>query len=335
MGEYKELSTNNKDEEQDFQIVIEEVEGEEANKDLENQIDKDEGKGEETPAPKKKEVEDEAPRKPSRAEKRIKELHTSNKEKDARLAQMAEELENLKKNQSESTKITKEDLRGTLEASIENLNGRLIKAMEEGDTATTVAVQNELLKTSNKLHDLNKELDSYKPYEPKKLQQEQQHKVSEKAVEWIEAHPAFRTDEVFQAAALAVNQKLIMDGWDADSDEFYEEVTARLEKRFPDVFGIEDSNGVKSKDKEESSDEDKTKNKSQRHTEQTVSGASRTPSTTSDGKPSNSKKSTITLTQEDIRLAKRWNMTPEQFAKRKLALQNKERGTYIEINTNA
>lgn len=338
MGDYKELNIGEAEDETEFDFIIEEVADEsdtEGNKEIkkddgikdEKNTDKDEGK----PSEPKTTTE----RKPGRAEKRIKELHRENKEKDLRLEAMAEEIENLKKNQSEASKVSKVDMKTALEASVENLNSRLLKAMEEGDTAATVKIQNELLNTSNKLFSITKEIDEYRPYEPKKVEQKQQTKVSEKALQWVEENPDFKTDEIFNAAALAVNRTLLNDGWDPDSDEFYEEVTERLKTRFPDKFGTSNKNSVELETDTDKSSSDKTKNKSQRHAEQTVSGASRTPSTSSDGKPSTNKKNTITLTAEDIKLAKRWNMTPEQFAKRKLAIQNKDRGDYIEINTGA
>lgn len=327
MGEYKEIGVENTDIVEDFELIIEEDNNE-------NEIETEVVEEVVEKAPVEKPTAT-STKKPSRAEKRIKELHTSVKERDQRLAEVQAELEALKKNQSETTKSSKEDMKGTLEGKINTLNESLIKAIEEGDSGRTVAIQNELLMTSNKLYDLKKDLDSYKPYEPKKIEQVQQPKVSEKAIQWIEDNPDFKTDEIFQAAALAVNRKLINSGWDPDSDEFYEEVTEQLKPRFPEKFGVDDENSVELETDTKKSSSVKTQNKTQRHTEQTVSGASRTPSTTSDGKSTNSKKNTITLTQEEVRLAKKWNMTPEQYAKRKLAIQNKERGEYTEINLGA
>jgi len=334
MGEYKELTTGNTDDELDFEIVIEgdqALEEEDVNGGNADDTTTDEGKDKQPKAPIDPKT-TETDRKVSRSEKRIKELHTRAKSAEAEAAELREQLENERKAKVENTHKSAKETKEVMEAQIESLNSRLIKAIEEGDTATTVAIQNDLLKTSNKLYDLTKEVENYKPYQPKKTEQVQQPKVSEKAQDWLAKYSFVKEDEVIFGAAVMIDNKLASEGWDRNTEEFYEEVTARLAKRFPKEFGTTDENSVELETDTTKPSGEKTKNKSQRHVEQTVSGASRTPSTTSDGKPANNKKNTITLTTEDIRLAKKWNMTPEQFAKRKLALQNKERGNYIEIN---
>ncbi len=352
MNEYKELNLGDTSfEPEDFKIELEGVDTpEEIDKiELEEVSDKKPSKPSDPPSTDDGEEREGEPgasaakpkkdnHKQSRAQKRIKELLDERAADRERLMAIQEELENYKKISSESTKTSKEQMKKTLEDQALNLNRRLIKAMEEGDTAATVEIQDSLFDVKNQLFSLTTELNNYKPYEPKKVEKvkaQEPKPVPEKALEWIDEYPSFKTDPVFQASALAVNNQLINEGWDDESEDFYIEISNRLSKRFPEVFGTSEGNDVELDENSSNRVGGKTVKKTPRYTEQTVSGASRTPSSTSDGKPINSKRNTITLTPEDQRLAKRFNMTPEQFAKRKLALRNKEQGDYVEIITSA
>ena len=339
---YTKLNTGKPQDESDFIIEIEEVQDKPQN--ISDEADSTDEPSKEQKVAKKDIVEDPVDnageqRKTSRAEKRIRELHAKTKEQNTELENMRAELEELRKTSSVNTKQSKEQLKETLENQVANLSARMKKAIEEGDAGETVKVQDELITAKSKLLNLSEELSSYSVYEPKKEDpksvKDSKVEISQKALDWVEDHPQFKTDPIFNGAAIAVNNKLVAEGWDASTDEFYEEINARLAKRFPEIFGVNDEDGVESnKDSSKNvAKKEKTEKEQQkpRHTDQVVSGASRTPSTTSDGKPITNSKTKVTLSQEDIRLARRWNMTPEQFARRKLSLQNKERGDYTPI----
>lgn len=344
MGDYKELSIGKKDDEEDNLNIL--IEGEEdADTDnkqvLDEEVvstdeDKNTADNEDEDGKKAAKTADEIKeRKVSRSEKRIKQVLEERNQERAKRLEMEQELEKLRKSKDEDSFKSAQTTKAAMESQIESLNARLLKAIEDGDTGQTVSIQNEIIKTSNKLHDLTKEVENYKPYQPKKVETNQQPRVAQGAIDWLNKYSFVKEDPILYGAAVMLDNKLASEGWDRNSDEYYDEVTRLMSKRFPEEFGTSDENSVELETDTKKPSGDKTKNKSQRHVEQTVSGASRTPSTTSDGKPSNSKKNTITLTAEDIRLAKKWNMTPETYAKRKLALQNKERGEYVEININA
>ena len=167
MSTYKELNTGKKQEEDDFKIVIEDVE-DVADTDNDNedntQVDVVDDKSG-TTVDTKEDKQDERDKKrqfnkPSRSEKRIKQLHGDLQREKMEKQALLDELENLKKHSSETSKISKEQMKTTLESKVDSLNSRLIKAMEEGDTETTVKVQSDLIKTNNELYDLTKELSS-------------------------------------------------------------------------------------------------------------------------------------------------------------------------------
>ena len=104
------------------------------------------------------------------------------------------------------------------------------------------------------------------------------------------------------AAALALDAQLKEEGFDPSDDDFYTEVDTRLLKAFPNKF--KQTQQVRQKDTSSPS--------------QVVAGTSRTPA---------SKK--IKLTQEDVRLANKWNVPLEQYAKEKAKVSDSEEYTTI------
>jgi hypothetical protein len=159
------------------------------------------------------------------------------------------------------------------------------------------------------------------------LKQEQQPTASPYALEWIDEHPAFNDDEEFNAAALGANAKLLKLGFDPETPEFYEELDKRLSKRYPEYFDTSFEDVVEYKEDDESDD-------SESDIPQTVAGASRTPSGSTSGakaKSGRKKKNTVILTESDQILCQKWGIDPVSFAKRKKALEGKEKGDYTDI----
>ena len=60
---------------------------------------------------------------------------------------------------------------------------------------------------------------------------------SPKAVAWADKNPWFGEDQVMTYAAYGIHQKLIGDeGFDSNSDDYYEEIDKRMKKEFPHKF---------------------------------------------------------------------------------------------------
>mgnify|MGYP003126565879 CR=1 FL=1 len=94
-------------------------------------------------------------------------------------------------------------------------------------------------------------------------------------------------------------------GYDPKEQDFYEEIDRRLRNEFPQKF-----------DQEESVEASKTQQPSQ-----VVAGTSRSPT-------SSNKK--IKLSQEDVRLAQKWNIPLEVYAAEKLKV-DKSDSEYTDI----
>lgn len=258
--------------------------------------------------------------KKSRYQERVKELVSKTHEAENRAAQAEARALELEKKLLAGTASTKESLKGQLETAIKSLQDQLILAAQNGDSSQIVTLQNQLIDAKVELKSLANELKlDYKAVEEAKVRSESpkipaQPAVPEKAQDWIEDHPEFNTDELFHSAALVVNNQLLREGFNATTDEFYEELSQRLSKRFPEVFGVQEKNGVELSNKTDSPEEDKGAKKSSkvRTTEQIVSGSSRPAANAI-------QKKTVTevqLSPEDVRQAEIWGMDLKKVAKR-------------------
>ena len=106
-----------------------------------------------------------------------------------------------------------------------------------------------------------------------------------RAEEWAKENEWFGQDEAMTFTALAHHKKLLGEGYDPKSDDYYSEINEYMKQQFPQKFEKE----VKEK------------------APQTVAGASRT------GKTSGSKK--VKLTASQVAIAKKLGLTLEQYAK--------------------
>ena len=115
-------------------------------------------------------------------------------------------------------------------------------------------------------------------------------KPDPRAEEWAEKNSWFGQDEAMTFTALAHHKKLLREGYDPKSDEYYEEIDSYVKDQFPHKFKeTEEVKEVKEK------------------APQTVAGASRT------SKTSGSKK--VKLTPSQVAIAKKLGLTLEQYAK--------------------
>lgn len=288
-------------------------------------------------------------KKASRAQKRIKQLHGRAAELEQALEQERIKNAELLKQYSQGAKATKEDQQKDLENQVKLLMQRQIASMKEGNDEEVAVIQDEIFDIKLKLNNLKTEIKGWKEPEEVK-QQPKQPQVSEKALEWIEDHPQFKTDEYFYSAALITNQKLIKEGFDPESDEFYQEINRRLAPKFPEVFGkkgkkeqkaiaSEEEDGVEYTEDDISTHEDDDGDNfedTETNTEPTMKrrqiAASSSRSTPTNQVNKGQTKNKVQLTQQDLRQAERWGLTPQQMARRIMhAQKNKRPDGYVPI----
>ena len=128
------------------------------------------------------------------------------------------------------------------------------------------------------------------------------------AVEWSQKpeNSWFNKDQIMTVAALTIDATLKQEGYDSSSPEFYQEVDRRMKVEFPHKFSGEASAEVGSQP-----------------TQQVVAGQSRSSTTSGKGKK-------VKLTQEDVRLAQKWNIPLEKYAAEK-ARADRAAGEYVPI----
>ena len=123
--------------------------------------------------------------------------------------------------------------------------------------------------------------------QPKQAQQPQQ--PDPKAEAWAEKNDWFGSDQPMTYAAFGLHRQLIEDeGFDPQSDDYYNELDSRIKREFPHKFGEEQSTG--------------------RKPAQTVAGVSRSTKTGRSGKR-------VKLSQTQVAIAKKLGVPLEEYAK--------------------
>ena len=244
------------------------------------------------------------------AEKRIKHLVKQRKEREEALIKAQARIEALEKNQQEITKgsLNLRESANTsneklLQQNLEMAKQGYLDAYDSGNKEKMLASQEAISKAQVDLNDISKDkshLERVKqeveaqPSQGMQAQAQpqanQQQEFDPVAVEWSKKpdNNWFGQDQIMTASALAIDLQLKQEGYDPSSSEFYEEVDNRMKVNFPHKFG---------------------EGQPKKAPRQVVAGGSRTPPT--------SKSKKVTLTQEDVSLARKWNIPLEKYAAEK------------------
>jgi len=176
------------------------------------------------------------------------------------------------------------------------------EAYESGDSDQIIEAQTKLSEANYKVQKVNE----YRPplQQPETdvnipTQQVPVARPDPKASSWQERNLWFGQDPEMTSAALGLHQKLVDSGMNPTSDEYYQRIDTTMRRRFPEYFGDETSDGG-----------GKPVQRNETKPATVVAPASRSTS---------SKK--IVLTKSELNLAKRFNLTPEQYAKEKMRLE--------------
>lgn len=223
--------------------------------------------------------------------------------------QIKDENEKLKQKLSDGEKTLMEQSKQKAETSIAMAKKNLVAAQETGDAEKITQAMADLTQQ-------NIELENWKRYVPqydktvektaeKTLQEEKKElplnqpvqepaPPDEKAMAWYNKNKWFGVDDELTSFAYGLHTKLVKDGTDPRSDEYYEKINSRLRQVFPEKFDEEPQ-------KETTSQQQKT----------VVAPATRT---------TPSKK--ITLTKSQVAIARKLGVPLEVYAKQ-VALQEK------------
>ena len=234
-------------------------------------------------------------------ERRAKEAAQRERDEAAQLAKkLMEENQRLKGTVTTSQQAMLENAKKVAQTELDAAKRKYKEAYESGDADALVAAQEDLTTAKLKAERLAN-------FKPPALQQEQNvvqqqqiapepAKVDEKAVEWRSKNSWFGSDEEMTAFALGLHKKLVSQGVDPRSDEYYEKIDSRMRQVFPDEF-----------DEPEETPKPKAKT--------VVAPATRSTAP---------KK--IVLTQTQVRLAKRLGVPLELYAKQVAEEMRKQNG---------
>ena len=239
-------------------------------------------------------------------ERRAKEALLREKQELERLAQqMHAENNRLKQHVNAGSKQYVESVKQLADSDVEKAKKALKEANESFDTEAITAAQEALM-------DAKMRAQAAKNFRPTSLQvdetpvQTQQHQetrptVDEKTLRWQAKNQWFGQSgfEELTSFALGLHQKLVNSGIDARSDDYYERIDARMKSTFPEVFGGED--------RPRSGD------------------VSKKPSTVVAPATRSSGARKVQLTTTQVALAKKFGLTPQQYAA-ELAKMEKSNG---------
>ena len=229
-------------------------------------------------------------------ERRAKEALQREKQELERLAQhMANENKKLKAYVQTGTEQYAESMKKVAENDLETAKRKYKEAYESADSDAMVAAQEAMTEAKMKT-------EAAKNFRAAPLQsgevdvQTQQTQVprqdlDDKTVRWQAKNRWFGADgyEEVTSFALGLHQKLVNSGVDPRSDDYFERIDARMKSTFPDIFG-------------EAEDKPRPGDGSKRPTSVVA------PATRSTGARK------VQLTPTQVALAKKYGLTPQQYA---------------------
>jgi len=178
-------------------------------------------------------------------ERRAKEAAAREREEAVRFAQQIfEENKRLKGLANESVKSAVESEKQVAEAELDRARAKFKKAYEDGDADTLTAAQEEMADAKIKIDRVNsRKLNTALQEENNPVYNQDitppAPKPDQKAVAWRDKNQWFGRDEEMTSFALGVHERLVKQGVDTSSDDYYEKLNGRIRQVFPEAFRTE------------------------------------------------------------------------------------------------
>ena len=204
--------------------------------------------------------------------------------------QLAEENKELQETKSKTQKALLEQSKKQAEKDVNVAKYAYKKAYDAGDADKVLDAQEKLTDAKLKLNKLD-DVDIPLQEAETPVQSEQRAvQTDEKASNWAKDNTWFGNDEEMTAYAMGVHNKIVREGVDPASEEYYETINSRMRSTFSDYFG-----------EEEQTEEQETKKRKSN----VVAPAARSTSP---------KK--VTLTRTQVAIAKKLGVPLELYAKK-------------------
>ena len=231
-------------------------------------------------------------------ERRAKEQALREQQEAIRVAQsLVEETKKLKGRLTEGEKVYVSNAKEGAEKQLELARREFKEAYDSGDSDKLMEAQEKLTQAQFKMQ----QIESYQPqYDEKALQTEENTvKISEQSQQpqrldpktqaWLDKNSWYGVDDDMSFLAMGIHRKLERNGVTTGSDEYWNAIDTEMRKRFPEKFSGETPSETK--------DSVKTK----------------APTVVAPATRSTSPKK-IRLTQTQLALAKKFKLSPEQYA---------------------
>ena len=244
-------------------------------------------------------------------ERREKDAARKEAEEASRIAQqLLSENQKLKTKLSAGEQTLHSKYKENIAHELEKAKAEYKNAYDSGDSDRLVEAQEKLTKVQLD----SQQIEQYKPeYSEDTLQnsendvqiQQQPQRLDSKTQAWLDKNSWYGVDEDMSYLAMGIHRRLEREGVPTGSDHYFNMIDKEIRQRFPEKFGIAEET------KDSSEPEFKPSAKSKPST--VVAPATRSTSP---------KKVRLTPTQ--VQLAKKFNLTPEQYAREltKLESQN-------------
>jgi len=239
-------------------------------------------------------------------ERREKEAAAREREEAIRFAQaVAEENKRLKTTLTSGEKSYIEVAKEAAEHEMSLATREYREAYETADTDKMIAAQQRMNSAQMRLT----QVQNYRPQYENALQETdntvynqpqrpQVPKPDKRALDWQEKNDWFGRDEEMTSLALGLHEKLVRSGVSPSSDEYYNSIDKTMRKRFPEHF------------EDDTLDEAKP-------TQRTKPSTVVAPATRSTAPKK------VRLTNTQLALAKKLGLTPEQYARETIKLENR------------
>ena len=244
-------------------------------------------------------------------ERRAKEAALREQQEAIRVAQqLVEENKRLKGRLTTGEQALVSNYKESSERELEIARRNFKEAYDSGDADLLAEAQEKLIEAKQKVQ----KVQEYKPeFTEEALQTAEtdvqipqtQARLDPKTQAWLDRNPWYGTDDDMSYLAMGVHRRLEREGVALGSDHYFNVIDKEMRQRFPEKF----------QDEVEAAPEEEVKPSKQSTPRPAVAPATRSTS---------SKK--IKLTTSQLALAKKFNLTPEQYARELLKTQESQNG---------
>jgi len=228
-------------------------------------------------------------------ERRAKEQALREQEEAVRVAQsLLDETKKLKSKLSTGEKVYVDTAKEASTRELEAVKREIKEALEAGDSDKLIEAQEKFMAAKMK----NQEIERYKPqYDESALQNDENSvkipqsqstpKLDSKTQSWLDKNSWYGVDEDMSFLAMGIHKRLEKDGVPVGSDHYWNAIDTEMHKRFPEKF--------------------------QSETTETKDSVKKSATVVAPATRSTSPKK-IRLTQTQLALAKKFKLSPEQYA---------------------